>query len=32
MTYSVIGILASILLVITNRDILWKSISQRTAG
>ena len=25
MTYSIIGILASILLVITNRDILWKT-------
>ena len=25
MTYSIIGILASILLVITNRDVLWKT-------
>lgn len=24
MTYSIIGILSSILLLITNRDILWK--------
>ena len=31
MTYSIIGILAKIILVITNRDVLWLKVTQKAA-